>query len=160
MFRKLLTATRSSAAWLAAVRHYEAGQHDEAIAPLLKLYRLRSLSAPSTDAPLRANLLLATLAYWTGQPELLRASLATVIGQATGGAQSRNSPATLAYSLAYARLLDDLAGAHYGSRYQPITTFPPTQPIGLAGVRSDFIRIFPLEVRKHDVAPNASFKVA
>tara|TARA_R110000782_G_scaffold135396_1_gene227772 strand:+ start:307 stop:786 length:480 start_codon:yes stop_codon:yes gene_type:complete len=159
MLRELLTATRSTAAWLTAVRHYEAGEYDRAIPPLLKLYRLRNLSAPNTDAPLRANLLLATLAYWTGQPELLRASLATIIGQATG-AESRNSPATLAYSLAYARLLDDLAGHHYGSRHQPITTFPSTQPVGLAGVRSDFIRIFPLEVRENEVASNGGFKVA
>jgi hypothetical protein len=154
MFLKLLTAARSTAAWLAAVRHYEAGSHDAAIPPLMKVYRLRNLSAPSTDAPLRANLLLATLAYWTGQPELLRASLAAVIGQANA-AQSRNSPATFAYSLAYARLLDGLAVNHYGSKYLPITTFPPTQPVDLAGVRSDFIRIFPLEVPS-----GAAFKVA
>lgn len=159
MFLKLLTVARSTAAWLAAVRHYEAGSHDAAIPPLMKVYRLRNLSAPSTDAPLRANLLLATLAYWTGQPELLRASLAAVIGQANA-AQSRNSPATFAYSLAYARLLDGLAVNHYGSKYLPITTFPPTQPVDLAAVRSDFIRIFPLEVRGNEVPSDAGFKVA
>ena len=158
MFRKLLTAAQSTAAWLTAIRHYEAGSHDAAFPPLMKVYRLRNLSAPSTDAPLRANLLLATLAYWTGLPELLRASLAAIIGQAKA-AQSGNSPATLAYSLAYARLLDELAVDHYGSKYLPITTFPPTQPVDLVAVRSDFIRIFPLEVRGNDVPSNAGVKV-
>lgn len=159
MFLKLLTAARSTAAWLTAVRHYEAGEHDKAIPPLMKVYSLRNLSAPSTDAPLRANLLLATLTYWTGQPELLRASLAAIIGQARG-VQSRASPATLNYSLAYAGLLDELAAAHYGTRYLPITTFPPSQPVDLAGVRSDFLRIFPLEVRGNDATSIADLKVA
>jgi len=159
VFLKLLKAARSTAAWLTAVRHYEAREHDKAIPPLMKVYRLRNLPAPSTDAPLRANLLLATLAYWTGQPELLRASLAAIVGQAKG-LQSRNSPATLAYSLAYAQLLDELAVGHYGSKYHPVTTFPPTRPFDLAGVRSDFIRIFPLEVRGTAVPSSASFKVA
>ncbi|MDI1282522.1 hypothetical protein [Brevundimonas sp.] len=159
MFLRLLKAARNTAAWLTAVRHYEAREHDKAIPPLMKVYRLRNLPAPSTDAPLRANLLLATLAYWTGQPELLRASLAAIVGQAKG-VQNRNSPATLAYSLAYARLLDELAVDHDGSRYTPIVAFTPMPPVDLAGVRSDFIRIFPLEPRGDDVPSNAGFKVA
>lgn len=125
----------------------------------MKVYLLRNLSAPSTDAPLRANLLLATLAYWTGQPDLMRAALAAIIGQAKR-AHGRNSPATLSYSLAYARLLDELVIDHYGSKYLPITTIPPPQPVDLAGVRSDFIRIFPLEVRGNEVPSDAGFKVA
>lgn len=159
MFLKLLTTAQSTAAWLTAVRHYEAGSHDAAIQTLMKLYRLRNLSAPSIDAPLRANLLLATLAYWTGQPDLLRTCLKAIINQAKA-AQSRNSPATLAYALAYVRLLDGLAVDHYGSKYRPITTFPQTQPIDLAAVRSDFIRLFPLEARANAVPSASGFKVA
>lgn len=159
MFRKMLRAARSTAAWLTAVRYYEAGEHDKAIPPLMKVYSLRNLSAPSTNAPLRANLLLATLAYWTGQPELLRASLAAIIAQARG-VQSRNNPATLAYSLAYARMLDELAVDQYGSRYTPIMSVTPPQPVDLPEVRRDFIRIFPLEVRGNDVPSTVGLRAA
>lgn len=57
-------------------------------------------------------------------------------------------------------MLDESAMYNYGSRYRPNTTFLPFQPVDLAVVKSDFVRMFPLEIGGIDVASNPDFNVA
>lgn len=142
---KIVKVLKSTTTWTRAVRLFEAGRHDDALLALDAHFEVYQVSPPSVQAPIRSNVLLATLAFWASKPDLVRDSILTVVSQVRSGRTPYNQDTT-GYIVRYCEYLNRLAVDHYGGAYVPVGDFPDsTASIDEANLRPDIRRIFPLE---------------
>lgn len=146
MIRRLLFALRSSYAWMRAVSYYENGKHDAALKELFTFPSVNRCGGPTAKAPLRVNTLIATMAYWTGQPLLAHNAIQVAIQQSDSG-QSVYNDETNDYIYNYLMFLDQLCQIQYSGKYDCLSDKYVTfkNILQLDKIRAEVRRVFNID---------------
>lgn len=126
------------------VRLFEKGDHDGAIAALNAHFAVYDTSPPSPKAPIRSNMMAATLAFWLAKPSLVRESILTVVQQIRAGGRPYKQE-TRKYIINYCEYIDRISTSHYEDAYEPVgDVLNVATPDNGLSPRSEIQRIFPI----------------